>query len=222
MNVLVIAPHPDDELLGCGGTLLFLKEKGYALHWLIITSAKTEDGYSDEIVAIKQNEINKISDRVGFVSTIKLNYSTAKLDIVPLKDILDNISHELHSIRPSILFVPFRGDVHSDHEIVFDCVISCSKSFRCSFIKKILAYETISETDFNLRPDSLSFRPNVFFNIESFIDKKLELLDCYQSEIEYFPFPRSKEAIEALATLRGSQAGCKSAEAFMLLKEIIS
>ena len=116
------------------------------------------------------------------------------------------------------IFVPHPADVHSDHRVVFDAVSACTKWFRYPSVKRVLAYETLSETDFGLGTNQ-PFRPNVFVDVEHFFIKKLQAMDIYASEVGEFPFPRSHEAIRALATLRGAASGFKAAEAFELLRE---
>ena len=108
--------------------------------------------------------------------------------------------------------------MHTDHRIVFDAVIACTKWFRYPSVKRVLAYETLSETDFSLNTNG-RFYPNYFINISGYLEKKIELMSIYISEIAKFPFPRSYEAIRALATLRGAASGYIAAEAFQLLKE---
>jgi LmbE family N-acetylglucosaminyl deacetylase len=121
--------------------------------------------------------------------------------------------------EPEEVFVPHPSDVHTDHRIVFDAVASCTKWFRYPSVKRVLAYETLSETDFGLGTNQ-AFRPNVFVNIEPYLAEKLQAMDIYVSELGVFPFPRSHEAIRALATLRGAASGFRAAEAFELLREI--
>ena len=99
--------------------------------------------------------------------------------------------------------------------------MSATKSFRYPFIKRVLAYETISETDFGMKPEDGGFRPNVYINISNYLDRKLEILDIFESEIDEFPFPRSRKAVSALAQLRGVQCNSNAAEAFMLIKETL-
>ena len=129
------------------------------------------------------------------------------------------ISDVFKIFEPEEVFVPHPSDVHTDHRIVFDAAASCTKWFRYPSVKRVLAYETLSETDFGLCADDQGFRPNVFIDIEPFLDGKLQAMDIYASEVGVFPFPRSHEAIRALATLRGAASGFKAAEAFQLLRE---
>ena len=220
-KVLVVAPHPDDETLGCGGTLLKHKASGDKIHWLIVTGIDEEAGYSAERINIRSHEIKTVSTMYGFDSVINLNLPTTKLDILPMQHLVEMIGDAILKIGPEILYVPFPGDIHTDHQIVFQAVAACSKWFRFESIKRILAYETLSETDFAISPEINAFTPNVLVNISEFLQKKLQIMQTYKSEMGLFPFPRSEEAIVALAQIRGVAAGCEAAEAFMLLKEII-
>jgi LmbE family N-acetylglucosaminyl deacetylase len=217
-NVLVVAPHPDDEVLGAGGTLLRRKAEGAKLAWLIVTGISAEAGWSDNKIKQRADEIKRITDLFGFDSVFELNFPTTQLDQVPMSDLVTAISNAFKKFEPEEIFVPHPSDVHTDHRIVFDAVVSCTKWFRYPSVRRVLAYETLSETDFGLET-SKAFRPNVFINIEPYLADKLRAMEIYASEIGEFPFPRSHEAIRALTTLRGAASGFKSAEAFELLRE---
>jgi LmbE family N-acetylglucosaminyl deacetylase len=218
-NVVVVAPHPDDETLGCGGTLLRHKEQGDAVHWIIVTEMLEEHGFSPERIAARDREIQEVAERYAFQSVVRLGFPTTKLDEIPMSELVGKMSEAFQNIRPNILYVPYRGDVHTDHQYVFDAAVSCSKWFRYPYVEKILVYETLSETDFGMDPDTNGFRPNVYVDISRFLDQKLKIMQVYQSEIGEFPFPRSMETIRALASIRGSSGGFAASEAFMLLKE---
>jgi len=220
-TVLVVAPHPDDETLGCGGTLLKHKASGDKIHWLIVTRIDEEAGFSTERISARSHEIKTVSTMYGFDSVVNLNLPTTKLDILPIQQLIEMIGDAILKIRPEILYVPFPGDIHTDHRVVFQAVAACTKWFRFGSIKKILAYETLSETDFAINPDLNAFAPNVFVDISELMLEKLRIMQIYKSEMGLFPFPRSEEAIVALSQIRGVAAGCEAAEAFMLLKEII-
>lgn len=219
MKTIVVAPHPDDEVLGVGGTLLRRKAEGAKVAWLIVTAISVERGWSEEKVRQRADEINRVRDLFGFDEVFILNYPTTQLDRVPMSDLVTAFSDIFKSFEPEEVFVPHSSDVHTDHRLVFDAVASCTKWFRYPSIKRILAYETLSETDFSLSGCEC-FRPNVFINISPFIAEKVKVMSIYSSEVGAFPFPRSKEAIRALASLRGAASGCNAAEAFMLLKEL--
>jgi len=220
-KILVIAVHPDDETLGCGGTLLKHKANGDEIHWLIATDIKESEGY--DIPAIKQRnkEIKKVENLYGFTSVNKLDLSTTKVDAYSMSVLVSKISSVIDRIKPDTIYLPFKGDVHSDHKYIFDAAYSCTKIFRYPFIKKIYMMETLSETEFSLSTKEDSFVPNVFIDISKYMNKKIEIMNIYESEIGKHPFPRCEKNMRALATYRGATSGCDYAESFVLLKEII-
>lgn len=219
-KVLVIAVHPDDETLGCGGTLLKHKANGDEVHWVIGTNIKESEGFKKDIIKRRKNEIEKVEKLYGFDSTHSLGLSTMRVDEYSMSELVRMISKVITDVQPNILFLPFKGDVHSDHRKIFEAAYSCTKSFRYPFIRKIYMIETLSETEFAPSTKEDSFIPNVFVNISEFMDKKLEIMNVFASEMAEHPFPRSEKNLIALATLRGASAGCEYAESFVLLKEI--
>jgi len=217
-KVLVISPHPDDETLGCGGTLIRHKKEGDEIHWLIMTNVNSSE---KKIHSVKEKEIEEVSKAYNFDSTSRTKFLTSELDSAPRKEIIQVISKVFKEIQPNFLYLPFKNDIHSDHSIVFDAAASCTKSFRYPYVKKVMIYETISETEFSIRPDKEQFKPNLWIDISDYIDEKIEMMSLYKSEIGKEPFPRSEQNIRSLAKFRGSTVGALSAEAFILLKEII-
>ncbi|MBF0231441.1 MAG: PIG-L family deacetylase [Desulfamplus sp.] len=222
IDVLVVAPHPDDETLGCGGTILHHVDQGDRVHWLIMTRITTEMGFSLERVNERSIEIENVASSYGFSSVHKADFATTQLDQYSKKELISVVSKVITLLQPEIIYVPFRNDVHSDHEAVFDAVASCSKSFRYPFIKNLRAYETLSETEFSIRPANEShFTPNLWIDVSRFIEKKIEIMEMYKGEMGKHPFPRSEKNIRALSTFRGAFAGVEAAEAFMNLIEIV-
>ena len=218
-NVLVIAPHPDDETLGCGGTLLRHRGRGDNIHWLIVTQLTAKAGYTRTQMTTREAEIAAVAEAYEFSSVSHLDLPTSQLDTLPLNDIITKIGEVFDVISPNTIYLPSPNDVHSDHHVTFDATAACCKWFRYPSLQQISAYETLSETDFGLKPWS-KFYPNLFVNISYWLENKMDIMKMYGSEMGAFPFPRSEQAIQALANLRGSQSGCISAEAFMILKEI--
>jgi len=216
---LVVAPHPDDEVLGVGGTLLRRKAEGASLAWLLVTNISTEFGWSHEQVSRRRNEISQIKEIFGFEKVYELGFATTQLDKVLISEFVSAVSSAIRDFAPDEVFVPHPSDIHSDHRTTFEVVASCTKWFRNHSVKRILAYETLSETEFGLDPTK-RFQPNFFVNIEDHLEEKIRAMKIYASEVRDFPFPRSDEAISALATLRGTNSGFKAAEAFELLREI--
>jgi len=156
----------------------------------------------------------------GFEKTFKLDYPTAKLDIIPIQEIIKSISGVILEIKPEIIYLPNRSDVHTDHQITFKAACSCTKNFRYPFIRKILMYETLSETEFAPALSENIFIPNVFVDITKYFDKKLEIFKIYKSEVMEGHSPRSLKVIKAFNKYRGSRIGKKYAESFQLLFEI--
>ena len=218
MKTIVIAPHPDDEVLGVGGTLLRRKAEGAELAWLIVTGISTANGWNQEQVERRANEIARVTTMFRFDHVFTLDFPTTQLDRIPVGDLVGAISGVFKAFQPEEVFVPHPSDVHTDHRAVFDAAAACTKWFRYLSVKRVLAYETLSETDFGLGTE-LGFRPNVFVDIAPYLEGKLKAMDIYASEMAAFPFPRSHEALRALAKVRGVASGYHAAEAFQLLRE---
>ena len=216
-RILVVAVHPDDETLGCGGTLLKHKSKKDEINWLICTTIdKQKNNYQ-----IREREINKVSKLYGFNSVHNLRLKTMRVDEYSMSILIEKISKVINTVKPNIIYLPFKSDVHSDHRNIFEASYSCTKSFRYPFIKKIYMMETLSETEYapSLKEDS--FIPNTFVDISTYMNKKIKLMQIYKNEFGNHPFPRSEKNIRALGTLRGATCGYEYAESFILLKEIM-
>lgn len=211
MRILVVAPHPDDETLGCGGTLLKHKANGDELFWLIVTHALTDKGYKEQA-----EQIEEVKQQYKFSGTKRMCYPECTLDETKRSEIVSDIDDYIKGVRPNIIYLPFI-DVHSDHRVSFESSVSCVKWFNNSFVEQVLCYETLSSTEYNLDP-SVVFVPNVFVDTSEFMEHKLQIMKLYKTELKVNPHPRSLGSMTAQSTLRGSQIGCDSAEAFMLLK----
>jgi len=218
MKILVIAPHPDDETLGCGGTLFRHKHEGDELYWAIFTGMSVEAGWGKIDIKKRNNEIDAVAEKYDFKDVFNFQLPTTKIDTIPLIDLIEKITEVYKKVEPEIIYIPFVCDVHTDHQIISKALQSTFKWFRHPHIKKVLMYETLSETEFNFVENRL-FHPNVFVNISKYIDKKIEVMKIYAGEMGEFPFPRSEKTLRALAILRGSQSGFDSAEAFELIYE---
>lgn len=219
-NIIVIAAHPDDETLGVGGTLLKHKANGDMIYWLIITNVSTLHGFTEERVNSRQIEIEKVNKLYNFNDLFMLNYPTMTLTGDSLLSLVPKISEIFTKVEPEIVYTMNRSDAHSDHRIIFDAIAACTKSFRHPYLKRLLMYECISETEFAPSLPERVFQPNYFVDISQFFEKKIEIMSVFESELAEHPFPRSFKNIEALATYRGAYAGVKYAEAFQLIKYI--
>lgn len=215
--MLVVATHPDDECIGVGGTILRRKASGATVAWLLVTSISLELGWTADQITKRANEIGRISDFFGFDAVYELGLPPTLLDSLPIAELISKIYDVFEAFEPEEVFIPHWSDVHTDHQVVFSAASSCTKWFRSPSIKRVLAYETLSETDFGLSSDT--FRPNVYVDISPFVEAKVQAMNIYESELGQHPFPRSSEAIRALAVLRGATSGYQAAESFQLLKE---
>lgn len=218
--VLHVAPHPDDETLGCGGSLLRHIAAGDSTHWLVVSQPPPHSATAPDASAGSDALIDTVGRAYGFAGVHCLHLPDARLDTVPLADIIAGIGAIVRLIEPTVVYVPHPGDAHTDHRVVFDATVPCVKWFRYPTVGRVLAYETPSETGFGSDPDRHAFRPNVYRDITAELDRKLDILRLYgPSEIGAHPFPRSVEGLRALATVRGAECGYAAAEAFMLLRE---
>ncbi len=220
-RVLVVSPHLDDETLGCGGTLLRHKKRGDFTAWLNITGASTAYGYSAEQCDEQASQIKQVLQMYNLDRFHNLNLPPAQLDMIPSQRLIEQLGTVIRLMAPSTIYLPFPDDIHTDHRIVFAAAIACTKWFRGSTVRKWLVYETLSETDLALSVSNAGFKPNVYVDISDFIETKLAIMRLYENELGLFPFPRSEEAVRALARIRGVVAGCPAAEGFILLREII-
>jgi LmbE family N-acetylglucosaminyl deacetylase len=218
-KTLVIAVHPDDETLGCGGTLLKLKKLNKEIHWLIVTSTKNSKIFGEAFGLKREEEIKKAAAAYRFNSYETLEFEAGFLEEAPKINIVNAISKVIKEIQPDTLFLPFPWDIHKEHQVTFEAAIACTKVFRNNFIKRVFVMETLSETDFAPVPLVNSFIPTHFVDVTGFIEKKIEIMKIFGSEMLPHPFPRSEENVRALSKMRGAQSGFYEAESFMCLKE---
>lgn len=220
-RVMVIAVHPDDETLGCGGTLLKLKELGKQTAWLIVTNTNNNPRFSDDYNNNRNEEVEQVKNVYGFDYSKWLTFKAGELEDVSKFDIVQAINNSINEFKPDTLFLPFPWDIHKEHQVTFEAALACTKVFRNPFIKRVILMETPSETDFTPAHVVNPFNPNLFVDVSAFIEKKLDIMKLFKSEVQPHPFPRSIESLQALATVRGGQAGCSAAESFMIIKEIL-
>jgi LmbE family N-acetylglucosaminyl deacetylase len=219
-KTLVVAVHPDDETLGCGGTLFRLKEEfGNEIHWLIITTTQQSRILGPSFWETRKLEIRAIADMYSFDSVHELPFEAGFLEDASRFQIVSAIGKVFREVQPDTVFLPYPWDIHKEHQVSFEAALSCTKVFRNEFVERVFVMETLSETDFAPVPLVNAFTPTHFVNITGYMEKKLAAMRIFESEIKPHPFPRSEEALRALSTLRGAQGGFSEAEAFMCLKE---
>jgi len=217
MKVLVIAPHPDDEVLGCGGTIARLSRRGDEVHRLIVTDVYEPD-WSKAYRSQKAKEIRAAGKILGIRETVSLGFPTVRLDTVPQKDLNDAFTRVVQEVMPDLALIPHRGDLNRDHRVVFESALVALRP-GSGHIRRILSYEVPSETEWGSA--IVPFVPDVYSDITATIGDKLRAMETYRTEAKEPPHPRSAEALRALARRRGSEILVPCAEAFSLVREIM-
>ena len=221
MKVLAISVHPDDETLGCGGTLLRHVAEGDDLFWLVVSETH-EPQWSAETIQIKAAEVVRVAEAYGVQHYFKLGLPSIRLDTLPLAEMIERIRDVIAEVRPEVVYLVHGGDVNSDHYVVFTATMSVLKTFymRKWGVRRILSYETLSSTEAAPPQSYRAFVPNVYRDITPYIERKVEIMGLYESESHPDPMPRGPSAIRALARYRGASIGVDYAEAFMLIREV--
>jgi N-acetylglucosamine malate deacetylase 1 len=218
-RVLVIAPHPDDEVLGVGGTMARLAAEGSEIYVLIVTKG-TPPMFDEEYFNQVRREALAAHKLLGVKETRFLSLPAAHLDTIPHAEVNAQISQVCAELEPDVIFVPFLGDIHNDHQLVFLSTMVAARPNQAFSPRTIYAYETLSETNWGAPYLTPSFSPNVYIDITETIKVKLDAISLYDSQLRNFPHERSIETLKALALLRGSTVGCHAAEAFVLVRDI--
>lgn len=206
-----MAAHPDDEVLGMGGTIKKLSKQGHNLHLCTVTEGASAQYRDEKMIEIRKNACIESGKFLGISSFEFLDFKDMGLDSIPKLSITRNIEKIIQKIDPEIIFTTPMNDLHPDHKLVCECTIAGSRPLKNN-IEKLLSYEIPS-------PVVQQFNPNVFENIKDEFEDKIKSFKIYESEVEEFPHPRSIRTIEALADFRGMQSGFKKAESFLLIQQ---
>ncbi len=222
-RVLIIAPHADDEVLGCGATMAKACKNGDEVFVLICTNASVgaPELFSAELIKQIRNEAVIAHRLIGVKETFFLEFPAPALDQFPCYKMSNEISTIIKKIGADTVYIPHRGDCHKDHAIIHECaMVACRPLANCS-VKHVYAYETLSETEWGEPIAADFFVPvkYITFSNEEF-QKKLDAMNCFKSQLYPFPASRSLEAIEALAKYRGCTVSAERAEAFEVLRDI--
>lgn len=216
-RTLIIAPHPDDEVLGAGGTMARIAQSGQDVYVVVVTTGKPP-AYDAESVARVRAEAAQAHKILGVKETRWLDLPAAQLTEVANAQLNSAIRSVVVDVAPQTVFAPFPGDIHIDHQLVFLSTLVASRPHQAEFPKTLLAYETLSETNWNAPYITPPFVPNLFLDIETTLDKKLAAMRAFSSQLRAAPHERSLEALQALATLRGATVHRRAAEAFVLVR----
>ena len=209
MNILIISAHPDDEVLGMGGTIKKMSKQGHNLQLCVVTEGSSAQYSDKKMIEIRKESCIKAGKFLGISTFDFLNFSDMGLDSIPQLEIIKKLENIIKRFNPEIVFTTPENDLHLDHKLVHKAtIVACRPKNK---VRRVLSYEIPS-------PLIQQFNPNVFENIEMELDDKKNAFQFYESEIEDFPHPRSIEAINSLAKMRGFQSGFKSAEGFSLIQ----
>ncbi|WP_313804104.1 PIG-L deacetylase family protein [Sphingobium sp.] len=218
-RIAVVAPHPDDEILGCGGTMARAAAAGAEVHVIVVTRGQPPL-FDEEMVQQIRAETLRAHDMIGVTGTQFLDFPAAGLDQVKRSDLNLALSSALSRIEVDLLLIPFIGDIHLDHQIVFNAALVHARPRGSGGPSCVLAYETLSETNWLAPGVTPAFIPNMFVDIGATLERKIAAFQMFQSQVKPSPDERSIEAIRALAISRGATVYRHAAEAFVLVRQI--
>ena len=219
MNVLVVAPHPDDEVLGCGGTIAKYADNGDDVYVAIVTKGCEPLFPADQVEAVR-NECLKADRFLGVKETIFMDFPAAMIEAVSRYKFNEAFIQLVQKIKPDIVYIPHRGDMQLDHKMVVDAAMVALRPKYQHVVKKVYAYETLSETGWDVPNVTNEFIPNAYSDISEFLGKKLEAMEIYTTQLAAYPNARSLGAVKALAMYRGALVNMDAAEAFVTIREI--
>ena len=218
-KVLAIAPHADDEIIGLGGTLAKHIEQGDDVYVCIATRGVTPL-FSETFMEQLRAETWACHRLLGVKKTFFLEFPSVMLDSVPRYELNGAMMKVFNEVKPDIVYIPHFGDMQKDHALVSEAAMVCVRPKYGSKVVGVYAYETLSETEWNIPHTANVFIPQRYVDVTGTMEKKLQLLQCYKSQVAAFPNPRSIEAVTALAKYRGATVGVEAAEAFAVIREI--
>jgi LmbE family N-acetylglucosaminyl deacetylase len=225
MRVLVVAAHPDDEILGCGGTMARLAREGGEVRIAILAEgmssryAQREDADQQQLRHL-HSRAQQAADKVGAKELVLCKLPDNRLDTVPLLDVVKLVEDLVSRFLPEVIYTHHPGDLNVDHGVVHRAVLTATRPLEGQSVKEIYAFEVPSSTEWAFQELQPVFRPNVFVDITDSLATKIEALACYDTEMRKFPHPRSAEALRAIAARWGSVAGLQAAEAFELVRSV--
>ena len=219
MRVLVIAPHPDDEILGVGGTIAKRSNAGDEVYVCVVTKG-FPPLFDQEMIEQGRRECVQADRMLGVRETYFLDLPAVMLETVPRYELNRKIAEVVQEVDPDEVYIPHRGDMQIDHQIVVDAAMVAVRPRGKRYPRRVYAYETLSETGWNIPNTTNEFIPTVYEDISGTVDAKIGALSVFRSQLAQFPEARSVGAVEALARFRGATVGVSAAEAFCLIREI--
>lgn len=219
MRVLIIAPHPDDEIIGVGGTIAKRAKAGDEVYVCIVTKGKSPL-FNPDFIEQGRRECREADAKLGVKETIFLDFPAVMLETIPRYELNGKVAEVVQNIKPEEVYIPHRGDMQIDHQMVVDAAMVAVRPRGDDHPKRVYAYETLSETGWNIPNVTNEFIPTVYENITDTYDVKMEAMSVFKSQLAPFPAARSVGAIEALAKFRGATVSVEVAEAFSLVREV--
>lgn len=225
MKIMVIAAHPDDEILGCGATVARLVKEGHEVQFAILGEGMTSrqprrtDTHADRLAAL-QSQAHAAAAQVGVKGLALRDLPDNRFDTVPLLEVVKIVEGLIDQFKPEVVYTHHGGDLNIDHEVVHRAVLTATRPVAGNSVREIYAFEVPSSTEWAFQRLHSGFRPNVFVDVTGSLEAKVAAMECYTTEAREFPHPRSPEALRAIATRWGSVAGCAAAEAFELVRSI--
>ncbi|HUF11442.1 MAG TPA: PIG-L deacetylase family protein [Rhodothermales bacterium] len=225
MRTLVIAAHPDDEVLGCGGTIARLARDGTAVKVIILSDGESSRWQSPgdvpgEVVESRRAAARKAAAILGVEAPMMFDYPDNRFDTVPLLEITKTVESVIREFEPDTVFTHHSGDMNVDHRLTAEAVMTATRPAPESSVERVYSFEVLSSTHVAAGHFGRPFLPNVMVEISDTIEDKLEAMKCYERELHPFPHPRSLESIRSLASMRGTVCAVAAAEAFVLVREI--
>ena len=225
MNILIIAAHPDDEVLGCGGAIARYSGEGHQIHVAILGEGVTsryasrdraDSGLVDELHGHSQ----RVAELLGAKELHTFSLPDNRFDTVPLIDVVKLVEGLVEQLQPEMVFTQHGGDLNVDHAVVFRATLTAVRPLANRPVKHLYAYEVASSTEWAFQQFSPAFQPTLFLDIGQTLDLKIKAMQIYEREIRTFPHPRSPEALRATARRWGSVVGLQAAEAFQCIYEL--
>jgi len=220
LRVLAIAAHPDDETIGAGGVIARHVAQGDEVYWCIVTQGYSPP-WSEETLAEARSQVDEVQEVLGFREVFLLGFPTVKLNTVPYIDLCSALQQVVDQVQPEIVYTTPRDDINQDHRIVYEATLVAARPLPSSSVRRLLCYEISTTARFGLPAGSTGFAPNVFVDVSRYLEKKLEAIRCYRTELREYPHPRSVKGLRLLAEERGLSVGLQAAECFQLVRELL-
>jgi LmbE family N-acetylglucosaminyl deacetylase len=223
IRILVVAAHPDDEALGCGGTLARHTAEGDRVEAVFLTDGVSAraGGRNEADRTTRQQAANAAAEVLGIRRLHLLGFPDNRLDSVPLLDVVQRLEAIVFAVKPDVVYTHHGCDLNADHRVAHQAVVTACRPLPGTTLSAIYGFETLSSTEWSTPAIGAAFLPERFVNIAPWLTAKLQALECYRDELREYPHPRSRTTVEALARLRGSTVGLEAAEAFAVVRQLV-